>query len=199
MHNITFKGYTNVLAIQKVPVDDMVTSYIAVKLNDEGENDLTKFREIRKLQGLRQNPENDDILTMIHVANNYSEDIYFCDKSLCWGEQLNIAREKYIPQIISESKFKDLESLHLKIYTLLASLTKRMTNDKFENEDGDMIRVIKTLLINLQKLNRYEFNLFSTKEAMELTVMGCKKMYRFQSLAAKFNKKIMQTMTAYFK
>lgn len=200
MHNISFKGYTNIVSAQNIPWGNSKVSYIAAKLDDNGEKDLTQFREIRKLQGYPEGLQNDDIVTIIHVADPRSETFYYSSKPMCWGEQLKIVEKEYIPQLLSKIQFKHLEKAHLKAYTLLASLTKRMYDDKFENEDSDIKRVIQTLYNNFCSIReRATYPLFSDSEAFELTSVGCLKKTKFQPLARIFNKKIAQTMTEYFR
>ena len=199
MHNISFKGYSNIVSAQKVNIGPLETSYIAFKLDDNGEKDLSKLREIRKLQKYPANYKNDDILTLIHVTDKKYEDLYFSENLMCWGEQLKVVKDAYVPHPVKKEEFKIIEQAHLKAYTLLASLTKRMAQDKFENEDADIKRVIQTLYKNLQIIGRKDLRVFDRDEAFELTSVGCLKISKYQSLAAKFNKKIASTMIAYFR
>ena len=199
MHNISFKGYSNIVSAQKINIGALETSYIALKLDDNGEKDLSKLREIRKLQKYPANYKNDDILTLIHVTDKKYEELYFSENLMCWGEQLKVLKDEYVPQFVKKEEFKKIEQAHMKAYTLLAGLTKRMSQDKFENEDGDIKRVIQTLYRNLQLIGSKDLRIFNKAEAFELTSAGCLKLSKFQSLAAKFNKKIASTMTAYFR
>ena len=199
MLNVSFKGYTNIISAEKVQVDGMITSYLAMKLDDEGENDLTKLRELREMQGYPPNLRNDDILTLTHVQYNNSEDIFLSEKQMCWGEQLRTIKEDLVPDYVPKSYYDKIEAAHLKAYTLLANLTKRMSFDKFENEDINIKRVIETVNLNLLQLHSRHHRLFNMKEAFELTSVGCLKYFKFQPLAAKFNRKITETMTAFFR
>lgn len=200
MHKISFKGYTNIVSAQNIPWGNTNISYIAAKLDDNNEKDLLTFREIRKLQGYPEGLANDDIITIVHVSEPKTDTFYYSGKAMCWGEQLKIVEEEYIPQLLSRNQFKLLEKAHLKAYTLLASLTKRMSYDKFENENSDIKRVVQTLYNDFRAIKeRATYRLFSDADAFELTSAGCLKKTKFQPLAAKFNEIIMQTMTAYFK
>lgn len=199
MININFKGYSNVISVEKVPLGNIETSYLAFKLDDNGEKDLSKLREIRKLQRYPENYKNDDILTLIYVTDYKTDEIYFSENRMCWGEQLNIVRDEYVPQFINSEEYERIESAHIKAYSLLASLTKRMKYDKFENEDSNIKRVIETIYRNLQLIGGKNYRIFGQKAAFELTSLGCLKQFKFQSLASKFNKKIAQTMIEFFK
>jgi hypothetical protein len=199
MNNINFKGYSNIVSADGIPTGNFRISYLAMKLDDEGEKDLTKLKQIRKLQGYPAGIKNEDIITFTHFTNGKIEDIYFNEKPMCWGEQLKIVQEEYIPKFISQDKYKELESAHLKAYTLLASLTKRLSFDKFENEDSDIGRVIQTLHKNLISMKKGNIPLFDYKSAFNITGIGCLKQYKYQPLAEKFNKMIMSTMSNFFR
>ena len=199
MQNVSFKGYSNIISAFKVPVGVLKTSYIAMKLDDTDEPDLTKLREIRKIQGYPDNLPNEDILTVIHISDERNEALYFGGKLMFWGEHLNEICDKYVPEFMSEPRYKKLEKVHMKAYTLLASLTKRMTVDKFENEDSDIKRVISVLNQNLSNLKHKAYYIFDDRDAFELTSVGCLKTFKFQPIAKKFNKKIASTMAAFFK
>ena len=199
MYNISFKGYSNIVSLHKANIGGLETSYIALKLDDNGEKDLSKLREIRKLQNYPANYPYDNILTLVHVTDGRYEDLYFSENHICLGEQLKVVKDEYVPKFVKNDEFKKIEEAHLKAYTLLASLTKRMSFDKFENEDMDIKKVIQVLFRNLQLIGRNDFCIFNRDEAFELTSAGCLKMSKFQTLASKFNKKIVETMTAYFK
>jgi hypothetical protein len=199
MNNINFKGYTNILSVKNVKIGDLYTSYIGMKLDDNnGYKDLSELKKIHELQGYRERFNNDDILTITYAASERSEDIFFCEKAICWGEQLKIIKDEYIPKFITESKYKQMEDFHLKAYTLLASLTKRMSCDKFEHEDQNITRVIDTLNKNLRFLRKGEFILFDQHETFELLSAGCLKHFKFQSVAKGFNKIISRSMSNFF-
>ena len=201
MNNVSFKGYSNIISAHNIPAEGFYTTYIAMKLDDEGgHNDLSKYKNIRRLMGYPSGLENEDILTFTYVTDKkISEDLFFGDKGICTGEQLEYAREKFIPRLFSKKQYSDMEKTHLKIYTFIADLTKRMANEKFENEDENMQRVIKVLFLNLQKIHKLGFRLFDGKEAFEFTSVGCLKQFKFQKIAWKFNRKIAETMTEFFR
>ncbi len=199
MQNVSFKGYTNILSAFKVPVGHFEISYIAAKLDDTSEPDLTKLRELRKLQGYPDNLPNDDVLTCIHISDGKSEAIYFGDKQMCWGDNLKDVYEHYVPEFMSENEYKRLEKAHLKAYTLLASITKRMSFEKFDKEDENIKKVISALNNNLLRLKAKAYQLFDQKDAFELVSVGCLKTFKFQPIANKFNKKIAMTMAEFFK
>lgn len=157
INNINFRGYSNILSANRIHLGGLETSYIAMKLDDIGEKDLSTYKQIRKMQGYPDALQNEDILTLIHLTDGRSEDIFFGNKGMCWGDQLLTVRNEYIPKFLSKEKYKKIEEIHLKAYTLLASLTKRMAYDKFENEDKNMKRVVDTLFNNLQSIKKVNF------------------------------------------
>lgn len=199
INNISFKGYTNIISANRLYLGGHETSFIALKLDDVGEKDLSKYKQIRHLQGFPEGLNNEDILTFFYLTDGRTEDLYFGNKSMCWGDQLSTARDKFIPKLMSKEKYKKMEDLHLKAYTLLASLTKRLANDNFEKENKDITRVIKTLYDNLQRLKKGDYLIFDQKAAYELTSVGCLKRTKYQPLAQAFNQKIAKTMAQFFK
>ena len=199
MNNINFRGYSNILSVKNIKIGDLYTSYIGMKLDDNnGYKDLSELKKLHELQGHKERFNNDDILTITYTASESSEDLFFCEKSMCWGEQLKIIKDEYIPKFITRDKYKQLENIHLKAYTLLASLTKRMSYDKFENEDQNITRVIDALNKNLRILRKGEFILFDKNETFELLCAGCLKHFKFQSVAKDLNKIISRSMTNFF-
>lgn len=201
MNNVSFKGYSNIISAHNLPAEGFYTTYIAMKLDDEGgHDDLSTYKNLRKLAGYPEGLKDEDILTFTYVTDKkISEDFFFGEKSFCTGEQLEYAREKLVPNILSKKKYSNFEIVHLKIYTFLADLTKRLSNEKFEKEDENMKRVIQVLFSNLQKINKLGFRLFDGKEAFEFTSVGCLKHFKFQKIAWKFNRKIAETMTEFFR
>lgn len=201
INNVSFKGYSNIISAHNLPAEGFYTTYIAMKLDDEGgHNDLSTYKKIRKLMQYQDGLANEDILTFAYVTDNEtSEDFFIGEKGICTGEQLEYAREKFVPSLFSKERYSTLEKTHLKIYTFLADLTKRLANEKFENQDENMQRVIKVLFSNLQKINKLGFRLFDGKEAFEFTSVGCLKHFKFQKIAWKFNRKIAETMTEFFR
>lgn len=201
INNVNFKGYTNVISAYNIPTNGFYTTYIAMKLDDEdGHNDLSTYKNLRKLAGYTDRLKNDDILTLTYVTDNkFNENFFIGEKGFCTGEQLEFAREKLVPNVLSKEKYLELEKIHLKIYTFLADLTKRMANGNFENEDENLKRVIKVLYSNLQNVTKGNFLLFDFKDAFELTAIGCLKQFKFNKIARKFNRKIAETMTEFFR
>lgn len=200
INNINFKGYSNIISAYNIPVNGLYTTYIAMKLDNEGgHNDLDQYKSIRKLMGYPEGIENEDILTFTHITNNINEDLFCGNKGICTGEQLKHAKDKFVPIVFNKEQYTDLEKIHLKLYTFLADITKRMANDKFENEDENIKRVIQTIFSNMQKIHKGGFLLFDKKEAFDLTSIGCLKQFKFQKIAWKFNRKIAETMTEFFR
>lgn len=199
MDKISFKGYSNIISAYKVPIGGYTTSYLAMKLDDEGKKDLTKFKELRKGLGYPEGLANEDVLMITHLTDGLTEDIYIGEKGICTGEQLLYTREKFVPRFFNQKKFKEIENIHLKIYTFLADLTKRLSYEKFENENSNVKEVIKTVYKNLQNINKVGFLFFDQREAFNLTSIGALKQDSFQKMARSLNRKIVETMTEFFR
>ena len=145
----SFTGYSNVLAKVKTGKSDLKTYFITAQLNDIGEKDLTKFKslmwDINKASG-NNNVLNEysDIITITYKYSG-SKDIEIL---LLDNFELSKARElKSLEQnSIKENKYdlyKLVEQLHMKVYTFLAQLTKRMSMDNsVQKFDGNNIHHI---------------------------------------------------------
>ena len=195
--NINFKGFSNVLCTYGIPASDgKRVSLITMRLNDEdGHKDLTELRKILEMQGYPLGNENEDILTLTYVDDkvNKRENMHFNKKIMYWGDELRQIEEKYIPKLMTEEKYQREKALHMKVYTLLASLTSRMSNAAFDGQDEGMPMVIKNMFKTLESI------LEDSKSAFYITQNACLKQFKFQQIAAAFNKGICRTMEHFFR
>lgn len=188
-----FKGYSNIISLINAPIDDKSISYLAMKLDNDGERDLDKYIEIQKMKN-QYNGSSDDILTFAYSYNkrNGLDMFYFQGKPIFWGNELLYLEENFVPRALSHKDYKKIETIHMKMYTLLASITKRMMYDKFNNEDRNFKFVIQKVFDNLVNVTKDE------QSAFDLLRAGCMKINKFQSVASGFNKAIVQTMGHFF-
>ena len=188
-----FKGYSNVISLINAPIDDKSISYIAMKLDNNGEKDLDKYIEIQKMQNQYKGSA-DDILSFAYSYNKRTglDMFYFQGKPMFFGSELLYLEENFVPRAISKKDYKNIETIHMKIYTMLASITKRMRFDKFNNEDKNFKIVIQKLFDTLVNITRSE------RDAFYLLRAGCMKVNKFQNVAGGFNKAIVQTMGHFF-
>ena len=187
-------GYKNIIVATNIRYDDKDIIYLSAQLNDEGKKDLSKLLEIRKLQGLPENSPDKDIFTLFYYSLPKTNKRFFGAKELYWGEELRDISDKYIPKVMSAEEYKKQEAIHLKIYTLLASLTKRMkNNNSIVYVDSDITKVYNTLKNNI-------FSIIKNKKSADtLASSGCLYKFPLQEIAGNFNKGIRITMERFFR
>ena len=122
-----------------------------------------------------------------------NDHLYLDIKEMYWGDELLTIKENYIPKIMSQERYKQEESLHMKAYTLLASLTKRMMFDAFDKEDGGRVKVIERMYNTIYALVKNQ------QEAYRIVETACLKRVKFSDVAAGFNKGIADTMSRFFR
>ena len=193
--NLNFNGFSNIVALSRSQVGNKYISYISAKLDNKGEPDLDRYQKIREQQGLLANKETDNVATFVYVLDKdqNKETLYFHEKPMFWGDELKALGEEYVPKLMSAENYKNEENIHMKVYTLLASLTKRMSNMKFNNEDASLKDVLERLYKSLNHI------ISDQREAMDLLRCGCLKLDPFQYLASDFNRAVVHTMKQFFK
>ena len=123
--NVKFSGYSNIITNSLRGSNDTSIDFIAMKLDDNGEKDLTKFREIKNMMDLSPEVIDKDILVYTNCIHNYIGEVgIFSKVMLNCGEGLLIAKQE-----LSPDEYKNLEGFTLKAYTFVANLTKRIAND----------------------------------------------------------------------
>ena len=130
MNKISFKGYENVYAGTVVNPDiNSKLTVLSVKLNDnDGYADLSEFKKLKELAAPGHYLSRSDVMTFIHQSTPLEDTIYVGDKMYLTGTELKTLGQCGIPQMLSKQEFADVEKEHLKLFTLITSLTKRMKN-----------------------------------------------------------------------
>ena len=102
-----FKGYSNVISLINAPIDDKSISYIAMKLDNNGEKDLDKYIEIQKMQNQYKGSA-DDILSFAYSYNKRTglDMFYFQGKPMFFGSELLYLEENFVPRAISKKDYK---------------------------------------------------------------------------------------------
>ena len=196
-NNINFKGYKNVFCAYDIPVSaNKSATFISMQLNDEdGHNDLSEYRKIKGMQGDVVNQKYGDVLTLSYLVdkNNKTEHLYFDSKDMYFGDELLILEEKFVPKEMSEEQYKKEKAIHMKAYTLMASLTDRMktASSCIENKE-ERTKVIERMFNSLWGI------LQKQDDAYRVTNSAFLKKVKFQDLAALFNTGVNKTMEQFF-
>lgn len=184
-----FKGYKNIIA-NDVNFANMSIGMISAQLNDEGEKDLSKLKEIRTLQELPNEEIINDTFSCIYARNGKKGYIFFDDKNM-----YNSAQLLHLENSMPEKDFKFVEKLHMKAYSMLAGLTSRMMNDKEElKQDEKWGDVFQKAYYNLAQV-------FGDEEHSLRFVIDAEERHEisYQEIAAKINKRILKTMENFFR
>lgn len=175
-NNVNFKGYKNPI-VEKMALDkEYAFAYIATQLDNEGSADLDKWHSIQREQGVRF-PK--DTMTLMY-------------KRLGSNEYL-LLNDKKIPLLndLKEIKSKSEESTAMKIYTLLAKITREMIQNKSHRKDREYYLVFQDLFSSLVNMSNLHL-------ASQVAPHGVDN-FNYAEVAAFFNKGITKTMMKYFK
>lgn len=206
--NINFKGYENVLAAIYTHPNGDKFAHISMQLNDSnGYNDATKYKELLKLQGYDSTLRNSDIITLSYYmsAKNKQHCIFLGDRQLFTGEELKRVSKT---SNISTFEYQQEEKLHLKAYTILASITKRLGQEPLKATPKlNMVMENTESLKETPKLNMVRENMFrilckitgNQFFANDMLMSACKDKNQYGIAAKMFNRAIVQTMAAFFK
>ena len=141
--NITFSGYKNVVthALNEPRFDLM---YIGMQLDNEGGyRDLDTYNELKRLI-TDKTPFNDDILTITYLRyGDMPHKFLYNEYELSSDKNLNYLRTKLPPE-----SFKEYEKSTMRIYTHLASLTRRLRADFIPETDSQGIALVLARFLN---------------------------------------------------
>ena len=190
IQNTNFKGCTNVIGLKNALIGDSFVTYISTKLNNEVTPDLDRFHEICKIKNLLPEGENSDVLTFMYKFNveTKKDGLFLQNKRLCWGDELARLGQKH-----SDEEYKLFEDFHIKMYTFLADITKRLSNQKFPLKDNDLANVLKNTFSSLSH------NVKSEQKGYYLLRAGLMGISPFQEASGALNRTIVLTMKKFFK
>lgn len=177
INNQNFNGYKNVVSYLSEENKDNAFAYMAIELdNDNGLNDLENWKEI---QNKLFKKENDSNVIIIKTLTKNKKSSFFVDNFIL------------TPEIATKSSEKEYNIL--KLFSLVSSLTKRISNENFPREDKNLHLVLAELIKDLKRF------LNNKNIAEELAYLGAFKKVPHYVSAEHINKKIQQKMNKYFK
>lgn len=187
--NPAFSGYKNVIANNIESSDGSRMAFITMQLNDEGSKDLTQLREIRKYVPEKRANDNDILTLMYSKFRHQPEGLFFDGRSMYLGDELLMLRE----ECGDTYNYKREETAAMKAYTLMASLTKRMKNDKILIRDSGMGNVIQNMAINLSN-----GDVSKLKSVMDFLSLSIQQGNLLKSTASFFEDVVLQNMSKFF-
>ncbi len=195
IHNINnFKGYQNIV-VNDTKGDIERFTLLSLQLNDEGEKDLTRFRNLMKMRVSKTNSDLDDVMVVAYTRLGHIKYITLDNNLIMDGQQLRELKYNYDTGACSEELFKREETFALKAYTFLADITKRLMNQNRPITQDIKGRVkIFQKACELLKRNNVE-----DKAAMMYMTDSILSDIPFQKVAGILNKIINRTMQIYFR
>lgn len=174
--SLSFKGYENLVSYSIVD-ENLHLGYMAMKLNNEqGAKDLEKFQEIQK--SLFKDSPMTEYLVFTTFNKPGKEDLFFIN-----DKRINLDK----PQS------KEEEKVIVKLCTLLASLTKRISYVDHHPENREKHKTLEALLFNLYKI------LKKPDVVHSLEWLGACKAVKHYITAEYINDKIDKKMITYLK
>ena len=151
-----FYGYKNIISDEISSRNGMMT-FFAAQLNDEGHPDLSEFKKLKRLLKQSEDLINNDVFcaTYTHSQGN-KPNLFIGNQVLFWGNELRWLKDNR-PKAMPLKDYKEMETTHLKAYTLLANLTKRITNEKYNNKDSGLFLTNLTKQIMHEGFNYIDF------------------------------------------
>lgn len=201
-NNVNFKGYRNTLCSYNILTGNKLTTFIATQLDDnDGFKDLSNFKQLQAIQNPYADETASDVLSYYLIKDlktglGYS---YLNNKSLYNGDELLDFENNYNSGLITESKFNQEKKFHMKAYTLLASLTKRMKNADFDISDNGILHTAEGLYRTLSSLKLNNRLIYNSQQAFDIVSIGCFKTIKLKVLAEAINIGISGTMEHFFK
>lgn len=170
-----FKGYENLISHTINQEDGGNFSFMAMKLNNNIENDLDTWHGIQKNLFRIQKPSD-----------------YIIFHSLYDGEESHYsALDRHLD--LNHVTNKNDEMLMLKTFSLMASLTKRIINTEFPPENSSLHLTMVELIKNLKTILQNE------TIAGSLAMEAAMKKVKHYKTAGLVNNQITESMKRYFK
>lgn len=189
-NNLNFKGYKNFLGFDSSSPNGSRASYFTLQLNDEGNKDLSEFREILKLMGRKDKELENDVINYVYVQAQDGSGCMFLNKYPLY----DTTELKKLACKMPKSEYIKEERCTIKAYTLLANLTKRMMHNDLITHDAGMNKVITTTMECLGNI----FNNDSA-QAFHVIQMSCANPPKANKLGTYINTTIHKEMVKFFK
>lgn len=170
-----FKGYENLISHTIDQEEGGNFSFMAMKLNNNGEKDLDTWHTIQKNLFRIQKPSD-----------------YIIFHSLYDGEDSHYsALDRHLN--LDQVKSREDERHMLSAFTLIASLTKRIVNTEFPPENSSLHLTMAELIKNLKNILQNE------TIAGSLAMEAAMKKVKHYKTAGLINNQISETMKRYFR
>ena len=186
---MNFRGYRNIIANEWTNDVGSHAIFFSMQLNNEGKNDLNEYHKLIELcPEFKKHGGADDIVNILYTSHSKNKRLFFNLVPIPWGNELKNYMADESPE-----KYKQIETAALKVYTLLASITRSLMHNGSCINDQNIINVF------LHMKNLMLKNGWSQQEALQFFYESTTKEVSFNKLAWTINNKIQKTMTHFFK
>ena len=101
--NVNFKGYNNIIANGIDFGNEYSAKFVIAQLDNEGEPDLKRFQDLKKMQGLSQAEIDNDVMKLIYTETPKNDMITLNGKTLYWGSELKYIKET-LPKFMTKEE-----------------------------------------------------------------------------------------------
>ena len=197
IQKINFHGYKNLL-YEDIRGENCSVSFFATQLDDQGEKDLTTLRDIVNMSCFKNEHDPDrTVLSMLVVdlPQESQPSIFFNGEILNSGKELKELKIDclYHGGLAANSRFKKEEKFTLKAYTLLAKITRNMSEQSMTSKDKGMLQVMQDLLRDFELIFN---NKATTHSLMDFAIFTKKSQ---QEVGITLNNYIKKALHNYFK
>ena len=118
-----FKGFKNLISFNQEAQGNRLSMF-AVQLDNEGTNDLDKYKKLAEYPRCFTKADIDDTIMCVYSENPAHRAMFLNNDILLNGHELEEVATK-----LDDDDFKQIETGYLKAYTLIADLTKRIISN----------------------------------------------------------------------
>ena len=190
----SFKGISNPIS-NRVKAQNGHFHVLSVQIDNIDTKDLDRYRDIKQRLNFHPKDVEGDVLTITQIEmDNGVNQLFINDKPVLLGSELRELSEHEFKTEAEKQAYKAEESAHIKLYTFIADITKRMTNLKKLLIDEDMHHVAQDTFINLSVI----FN-NNDRFAHNIVYESLLHPKPFQDHAYQINKFVQKSMKIFFK
>lgn len=188
----SFYGCRNIIS-DDIRTHDRMVTFISAQLNDEEKADLAEYKKLKTMLELPTERVNNDSISMIYThIEGQNPNLFIDNQVLFWGGELRWLKENR-PKAMSLQEYQNIEATHMKAYTLLASITKRIMYGNLPPSDSGINNVIKSFM---SVMNRFANSKEASFEILQHSFMS--KMPP-EYIAENFNNLIVKTMNKFLR
>lgn len=187
---LNFTGYKNLLVNNVKDDNGFQFAFLAMQLDNNGNNDLDTWKT---LQRTLNEADHSDVISFMYTKMPEHPGLFLLgNRRLFSGEELAVLRRRNLGTRF-ENHYLEEENAHLKAYTFIANLTRRIMSQGLFDKNAEFRKVIITFYETLTNI------LGDEKRAFEIINTSALQNKEPQKTALTLNKYIDRTMMKFFK